>query len=169
MSDEARVLSLLGPEDVVRNPLTPPDTMLQLQRLTGTSARAFYDDLPLCDASQHFGRIFEYQLRRREVMEVGTAEVQRSCASIVQKPLDLRISLDRSGTLVWHLGPYRDGSWMFIMADGIVAYPVPRDGIFRRTDFQHLKMRVRYVSPAGWRTYTPLLPLDAGNSIVHKQ
>src|SRR5204862_185603 len=48
MSNEARVFSMIGPGDVLWLPATPPATLPELARLTGSPARWTYDALPLC-------------------------------------------------------------------------------------------------------------------------
>lgn len=171
MSDEARVLALLGSDDIVLHPASPPTTMLEVQKLTGTRAKAFYDELPLCDLSWRVGRVFEYDRRTRQMVEMQGAAARRACATIVIRPMDIRIDFEPGGTLHWRLGPYRDGSWMFILADGVVGYPVPSEGRFRREGYRQFKLRVRYISPQGWRTYSPLLDVMAGSDrpIVYRR
>ena len=63
--------------------------------------------------------------------------------------------------MYWTLGPYTVGSWAFILTDGLVAYEVPRLAGFRGKGLKNFQLRVRYTSPAGWRTYSPLLTVDA--------
>lgn len=55
---------------------------------------------------------------------------------------------------------------MFIVAPGIVGYTVQPEGIFRRADYQKFNLRVRYISPEGWRTYSPLLAVDTARGAV---
>lgn len=165
MSDETRVLSMLRRDDVLRNPITPPTTMLELARLTGTEAHAYYDELQLCAPGRHIARLFEFDAARREIVETTRAGLDRVCASIVEKPMRVEIRFDREGALSWQLGPYTSGKWAFVIAEGIVAYDVtPRDG-FRRPGWDRFGMRVRYIAPEGWRTYSPMVPVDSRNPL----
>jgi hypothetical protein len=161
MSDEARALATLGPNDILRNPATPAVTMLELERLTGAAGRAFYDDLPLCNSPLQVRRVFEYDVGSTRVRETGPAQLRRSCAAIRMMPLSLQLRFDQDGTMYWTLGPYNAGSWAFILTDGQVAYDVPRLAGFRGKGLRNFQLRVRYTSPAGWRTYSPLLTVDA--------
>ncbi|HEV2722569.1 MAG TPA: hypothetical protein VG323_21280, partial [Thermoanaerobaculia bacterium] len=155
MSDETRVLSMLGPNDILRDPITPPTTMLEMVQLTGTPAHAYYDELRLCAPDAHLGRIFEYDAARREIRETGRAGLDRVCASIVEKPISVEIRFDREKALRWKLGPYTTGRWSFVIAEGLVAYDVAPEGGFRRPGWDQFRMRARYISPEGWRTYSP--------------
>src|SRR5438105_1056764 len=163
MSDEARVFAALGSDDVLRDPATPPASLQELGRMTGSGARAFYDDLPLCDSTAHFGRLFEYDPGNRQVHETTPANLRRSCASIRRMPLELTLHFERDGAFYWTAGPYRDGTWAFILWDGLIGYEVPREGGFRSPELERFNLRVRYTSPAGWKTYSPILRVDSRN------
>jgi hypothetical protein len=165
MSDETRVLSMLRRDDVLRNPITPPTTMLELGHLTGTEAHAYYDELQLCAPGRHIGRIFEYDAARREIQETTRAGLDRVCASIVEKPISVEIRFDREHALYWQLGPYARGQWAFVIAEGLVAYDVTPRGGFRRPGWDRFGMRVRYIAPEGWRTYSPMVPVDSRNPL----
>jgi len=170
MSDEARVLSVLGENDILRMPAVPSETMLELKRLTGSPAQAIYDDLPLCDGRMSFRRVFEYDPERREIREADRAAVERSCSRTRRMPLQIQISFAPNGSMYWTAGPYADGTWTFILWDGMVAYDVPRVAGFRAPGFDRFSLRVRYTSPAGWKTYTPMLNVDARNGpLVYRQ
>ncbi|HEV2722080.1 MAG TPA: hypothetical protein VG323_18815 [Thermoanaerobaculia bacterium] len=161
MSDEARVFSHLGGGDILRDPATPPASLQELARLTGGNGRAFYDDLPLCNGTQQYRRLFEYDSKNRQVHESSDANLRRSCASIRQMPLELQLHFERNGAFYWTAGPYRDGKWAFILWDGFIGYEVPREAGFRSPGLDHFNLRVRYTSPAGWKTYSPMLHADS--------
>lgn len=166
MSDETRVLSMLRADDVLRNPITPPTTMLELAHLNGTPAHAFYDERHLCEPGTQIGRIFEYDPARREIRESSRAALDRVCASIVDRPISVEIRFDREGALYWSLGPYTRGRWAFIIAEGLVAYDVTPQGGFRRPGWDRFQLRARYISPEGWRTYSALVPVDRRNPVT---
>jgi hypothetical protein len=161
MSDETRVFSMLRAGDILRNPATPPTTMLALAQLTGAPGHAYYDELTLCDPAMHIGRIFEYDPARRELVETSRAGIDRVCASISDKPLSVEIRYDREHSLYWMLGPYARGRWSFVIANGIVAYDVTPRGGYRRPGWDQFHLRVRYIAPEGWRTYSPPLLVDS--------
>ncbi len=161
MSDETRVMSMLGPGDILLDPITPPTTMLEMVHLTGTPAHAYYDELQLCAPGTRLGRVFAYDPARREIRETGCAALDRVCASIVEKPISVEIRFDRERALRWKLGPYTTGRWAFVIAEGLVAYDVAPEGGFRRPGWDQFRMRARYISPEGWRTYSPLVPVDS--------
>jgi hypothetical protein len=163
ISDEGRVFSLLGENDVIHNPIGTPTTLMEIGKLTGSKARALYDDFPLCDPNYRVGRIFEFDASRREVAETTRAAAARSCASIRRMPLALDLHFERDGSFFWTAGPYRDGQYTFILIDGLLAYDVPREAGFRADGFDHFNLRVRYTSPQGWRTYSPMIAVDAKN------
>jgi hypothetical protein len=135
--------------------------MIELGHLIVSPRRAFYDDLPLCGGTQKIHRIFEYDPSRREVRGTSRASLDRSCASIRRMPLELRMTFDRDGSMYWTAGPYRDGTWTFILWDGLVVYDVPREAGFRASGLEHFNLRVRYASPAGWRTYSSRIAVDS--------
>jgi hypothetical protein len=170
MSDESRVFAALSRQDILRDPASPPATMPELARLTGSQARAFYDDLLLCEPSYHVNRIFEYDPSRREVLEASRASLVHSCAAIRKMPLEFTLRFEPDGAFYWTAGPYRDGKWAFVLWEGLAAYEVPREGGFRAPGFEHFDLRVRYTSPSGWKTYSQMLKVDSHNGrLVYRQ
>ena len=63
-------------------------------------------------------------------------------------------------TLHWTLGPYREGTYSFVLGDGIQAFPMPSYGGFQLRQAGALSLRVKYRSPEGWTTYSPELKMD---------
>lgn len=161
ISDEGRVVAALGEQDILHNPIGTPTTLMEIARLTGSKARAFYDDFLLCDPRYRVARIFEYDPAKREVVETTRTVASRACASIRRMPLTLDLHFERDGAFYWTAGPYRDGQYAFILQEALLAYDVPREGGFRADGYDRFDLRVRYTSPAGWRTYSPMLPVDA--------
>ncbi|HSY51622.1 MAG TPA: hypothetical protein VLC46_22660 [Thermoanaerobaculia bacterium] len=170
MSDEARVVAMLGPDDVLRNPSTPAVTMAQLESFTHAAGKAYYDDLPLCEG-RRVGRIFAYDEGAREVREMPYAILSQSCAAV--RPgaaLSVRMNFADDGSMFWTTGPYTRGQYTFILSDGLIAYDVPRAAGFREPGLDRFNLRVRYVAPEGWRTYSPILPVDVhGKPVVFER
>lgn len=169
MSEEARFYVDMGGDAILRHPRIPPTTMSELQWLKETHLRHqpgalwFYDDLFLCNAAFAGKRLFEYDDARRRVVEI-TARVpdlaQRYCAEI-RNDAPLRAEFHhRDEALFWRFGPYEQGKWSVVIANGIQAFEVPREDGFRLAGVTGLALRVRYQAPEGWVTYSPELALD---------
>jgi hypothetical protein len=160
MSDEARVFANLGPNDIIRDAESPPVTLDELGRLVGAHGRAMYDDLSLCANSRPIARVFQYDESQHAVRDVGKYDIRASCRSIRNMPLVAHVTFEEAGSFFWDLGPYRDGSYAFVLGDGKQTYDVPREGGFRSANLPGLAIRVRYRSPAGWTTYSPQFYVD---------
>jgi hypothetical protein len=160
MSDEARVFANLGPDDIIRDAASPPVTLDELARLVGGHGRAMYDDLALCANNRPIARVFQYDESQHEVRDVGKYDIRASCRSIRSMPFVAHVTFEEAGSFFWDLGPYRDGSYAFVLGDGKQAYDVPREGGFRSPNLPRLAIRVRYRSPAGWTTYSPQFYVD---------
>jgi len=78
--------------------------------------------------------------------------------------MDVPFSLDilyKNSVITWQFGPYERGSYAILL--GSVAseiYPLPMQGRrFNSYKGQTLEFRLRYESPEGWVTYSPLLDI----------
>ena len=151
MSNEARVFSMIGPGDVLWLPATPPATLPELVRLTGSPARWTYDAVPLCAGRLAAQRFFAYV--KPHVREVGREEVMRDCAANRVAPLTVDFAATR-GNLFWDFGPYDAGTYRVVIADGRQGFDVPRAAGFQLGGVPALPLRIRYQSPAGWVTYS---------------
>ena len=163
MSDEARVFFDLPSNGMLRTPIVPPAAMDELSWLkTDYAKRAsgagwFYDDIYLCLHNTTDKHFWQYAAATREVREVTTPV---RCPSM-RANAALRATFQvRDGDLFWDFGPYTDGSYRVLFADGIKAYDVPRHDGFRLSGVQTLTLRLRYQSPAGWVTYSPDIVVD---------
>jgi len=88
-------------------------------------------------------------------------ELKRSyCDSIrANAPLEGEFHFHR-GVFSWRFGPYSNGSWRFVMGDGLQAFDVPRDDAFQIGDAPGIGFKIRYTSLEGWVTYSPEITLD---------
>ncbi|HWS71748.1 MAG TPA: hypothetical protein VN605_06515, partial [Thermoanaerobaculia bacterium] len=155
MSDEARVVSMLAADELLFAPLAPPTVFVELRILLGSQGRWSYLELPLCGEKPP-RRLFTYDAASGEVKQTSFAMIERRCAAIRTMPLTATFETDRSGALFWHLGPYRDGKYSFLLTpDGTQVFDVPIDGGYRLPRMDAIDIRVRYASPAGWVTYSP--------------
>jgi hypothetical protein len=163
MSDEARVFFDLPSNGMLRTPIIPPAAMDELSWLKTDYAKRkagagwFYDDLYLCSHDTAGKRFWQYAAATREVREVTTPV--RCPPMRANAPLAATFRV-RDGDLFWDFGPYTDGSYRVLFADGIKAYDVPRHDGFRLSGVQMLTLRLRYQSPAGWVTYSPDIMVD---------
>jgi len=162
MSDEARVFFDLPPNGLLRAPIVPPAAMGELNWLKSDYAKRrvgagwFYDDIYLCSHSADGKRVWQYEAGSHQVRELTTPV---RCPAARAAPLTVTFR-PREGALFWDFGPYTDGAYRVLIADGIQAFDVPRRDGFRLPGVDALTLRVRYQSPAGWVTYSPDIMID---------
>ena len=167
MSDEGRVFWDMPPNGLLRLPTIPPAAIAELNWVKSYAKRPsgagwFYDDIYLC-ANGFAGKdVWQYDASSRSVVNVTNSVAtiaSKSCGAIrPNAPLtaDFRY---RNGALFWRFGPYQDGKWRAVVANGVLAFDLPRSDGFR-LDGPGMSLRVRYESPQGWVTYSPEIGLD---------
>jgi hypothetical protein len=166
MSDEARFFLDLGPGSLLRKPAIPPAALGELQWLKvdqlhrAAGAGWFYDDLFLCRGGAAWKRVWSYDKRVvREITSEVPAITARYCGSIRE---NAHLSAEfhyANGAVSWKLGPYEDGRYSLVIADGLQAFDVPAVDSFK-IELPAIALRVRYQSPGGWVTYSPEIALD---------
>jgi hypothetical protein len=169
MSDEARVFVALGPDALLRKPAIPPAALGELKWLKEDELHKkqgtgwFYDDLILCRNGTAGKHVWSFVPARGEVLDITSSIAPiaaRYCASIrPQAPLSVEFHY-RDETLFWQFGPYQEGTYAVVIADGLQAFEVPHQEGFRLGALPGIGLRVRYESPAGWVTYSPDFNLD---------
>ena len=168
-SVENRALMSLGRGDVVRLPSGPPASLEELHRLTSElmhreSGTWYLDEIYLCAGASQPRRLWEYDAAEGRVVDVTSrlpALRRAHCDGIRgEAPLAASFRYDDAGVLHWSLGPWKDGVWSIVLRDGVDSYPVPAQAAFRLGLSGAFPLRVRYQSPAGWTTYSPVLRLD---------
>lgn len=169
MSAEARAFLELGAGDVVRNPAVPPAAMNELKWLKeeylqgATGSGWFYDDLFLCETPRLPHRVFEWRGPQASVVDVTDtigALRSRYCSSI-RFAAPLSASFRTGGqTLSWKFGPYQNGTYSVIIANGIQSFVLPAQDSFRLPGVPAMTLRVKYTAPTGWTTYSPELSLE---------
>jgi hypothetical protein len=174
MSAEARFAVDGPPDATLRLPATPPAAMGELQWIRTHNGAApglqwFYDDIQLCSDRHQHRRLFEYDQQQRAVVDVTSRQpelARKHCGAIREDaPLETHFRFAR-GTLHWDFGPYTDGSWHVLFADGIQAFAVPRRDAFILGEIPGISLRVRYDSPQGWVTYSPELTIDFAKQLT---
>jgi hypothetical protein len=169
MSEEGRRFLDLGRGDVLVHPLSPASALLNVNLLERelrddpSPADWFEDDLYLCGSRAPRGTTFWAPTAAGKPEDV-TARIEelrpQACrAAHNHRPLAASLRL-RDGVLHWELGPYGEGSYAFVLDGGRYRFPAPRRGGFQ-LGAGNLTVRVKYTSPEGWVTYSPLLRLSA--------
>ena len=173
MSAENRFFLEMKEGDVLRQPLTLAASLRELAGLNQAvfhgpaGGRWFQDDLYLCLHPGPLGRVWGWDPAARRISDL-TPQIpvlrQRHCSSIrATAPLSAHFRFSGED-LFWDLGPYREGEYRFVLADGAEAYDMPRRAGFKLGRLSVLPLRVEYDSPAGWITYSPELRLREGTS-----
>jgi hypothetical protein len=169
MSAENRFLMAINEGDLLRQPLTLAASLWELRWMKESvfqRARGggwFQDDLYLCVHPEPLGRVWGYDSAADRVADITAqipAQRARYCSTIhPQAPLTATSRVS-GGALFWELGPYLEGSYWLIMGDGTVALEMPRRAGFETRGLTVLPLRIKYVSPAGWVTYSPELRFE---------
>jgi hypothetical protein len=167
MSDEARFYFYDMPADaLLRGPRTPPAAMGEVQWLKtvhfGRPAGGwFYDDIFLCGGGVGSKRVFAFE--GRQIVEITPrigAIAEQFCGSI-RNDVPLTVAFHfRNPALYWDLGPYADGKYTAVIANGVQAFEIPRRDALKLPGMPGITLRIRYDSPAGWTTYSPDLAID---------
>lgn len=169
LSNEGRAFMDLPPDAILRRPLTPPPNMRELAWLKTNvlhrpaGAMSIHDDFFFCTNELGPRRVWQYDAASRWIVDV-TPQIpeiaRRWCSSIRTAPLSASFH-HRGQVLRWELGPYEDGKYSVLIADGIEAWELQRRrDALNLPDLQKLSLRVRYDSPEGWTTYSPVIDLD---------
>jgi hypothetical protein len=169
MSDEGRFFFTMPPDGLLRNSANPPAVMGELNWLKTvhlalpSGASWFYDDLFLCSNGAAGKRVWEYEPRQRAVVEITPAieSIRTRHCGAIRWERALSVSFHyRKPALNWDLGPYDDGKYSAVIANGLQAFPIPRRDALNLPGMTGLGLRIRYDSPRGWTTYSPELALD---------
>jgi hypothetical protein len=167
MSDEARFYFYdLPPGALLRNPLVPPAAMGEVQWLKtvhfGRPAGAwFYDDIFLCSGGAGSRPVFEFEGRRIVEITPRVGEITKQfCGSIRNDAPLSAVFHFRYPALYWDLGPYPDGKFTAVIANGVQAFEIPRRDALKLPGMSGISLRIRYDAPAGWTTYSPEIAID---------
>jgi hypothetical protein len=167
MADEARFYFYdMPPDALLRNALIPPASLGEVQWLKtvhfGRPAGGwFYDDIFLCSGGAGSKRVFEFE--GHQIVEITPrigAIAKQFCGSIRNDaPLSAAFHF-RNPALYWSLGPYADGKYSAVIANGVQAFGIPRRDALKLPGMPGISLRIRYDSPAGWTTYSPEIAID---------
>jgi hypothetical protein len=162
MSIEGRWFFAAPPDAVLRRPAIPPGAIGELAWLKTVSgrpagARWFYDDIYLCSAPVK--TVHEFDSASGSVRVVRPPNVCERAAHPARFAANFRYS---DGVLRWTLGPYKDGQYRFIFADGVQAFDVPREESYRLPGARGLTLRIAHIAPGGDVRYSAPIVLDFG-------
>jgi len=167
MADEARFYFYdLPPDALLRNSIIPPASLGEVQWLKtihfGRPAGAwFYDDIFLCSGAIGSKRVFEFE--GHQIVEITpriAAIANQFCGSIRNDALLSASFHYRNPALYWDLGPYADGKYSAVIANGVQAFEIPRRDALKLPGMAGISLRIRYDAPAGWTTYSPEIAID---------
>lgn len=167
MSEEARVFfNDMPPDSLLRNPITPPAAMGEVQWLKtvhfGRPAGGwFYDDIFLCSGGASGKRVFEHEGHQIVEITPRIAEIGRQFCGAIRNDVPLSATFHfRDPALYWDLGPYSDGRYSAVIANGVQAFEIPRRDALKLPGMPGIALRIRYDSPVGWTTYSPEIAID---------
>ena len=130
-----------------------------------------YDEIDLAGLNKDSLGVFLYDDSSRSLKEVPGG-VPSICSEWEGKLRENPISVEfdyADGVVSWQLGPYEKGQYSIITyGDSGAKMIIPRYGFRRKEMIAPLLFRVRYDSPEGWISYTPLMQFD-GKTLTHKE
>ena len=117
-------------------------------------------DLCICQPQLH-DHIYQYEPGTLKILSVS--EPAQSCGNKPSADLTVHLWLE-DHTLFWQLGPYQLGQYYATVSTQPKMTGqwllVPTSGNYSFSFHQKIYVIVRYVSPAGWQTYSPQLVFD---------
>ncbi len=132
--------------------------------------RVVFDEIDLTEEDSNSLRFFRYDVTRRSVEDVTALFPhihEKWKGKLRDRPLSVTINYT-GGILSWKFGPYKGGEYSIIIS-GESGYKLrlPSSGMWRFEMAEPILFRVRYDSPEGWITYSPLLQFD-GKVLINK-
>ena len=124
----------------------------------------FCGDACYCSERLPAERLWRYADGRLVVVEEPAGA---GCALGGGRALEIDLAHDRAAKrMSWTFGPYPDGAYEVLLISGAetpgVSIPValPRQGSMPYWLFEPLRFVVRYRSPEGWQTYSPIYTVE---------
>jgi hypothetical protein len=132
------------------------------------------DEIELKAFGDHPENIWAYDEKSRSVQDISRT-IPGILASWEEKqrtmPLSFRLDYGKDKTAVWQCGPYPSGAYTFLSRDdtikrdsfktaGMSRFPLSPSGQWRVNLETPFSFYLRYDSPLGWTTYSPLLHFD---------
>ncbi len=143
--------------------------------------RIMGDEIELKALGDHLPDVFAYEPESRSIQDVSN-RIPLILESWQEKqrvmPLSFRFDYGEDKTAVWQCGPYSSGVYTLLSrydkpqddplkSLGMNKFPIPQSGQYRVTLEYPLFYYLRYDSPQGWTTYSPLLHFNPGGKPIH--
>ncbi len=122
-----------------------------------------YDEIDLARLNKGSLRVFVYDDSSKSLKEVpgGIAGICSEWKEKLRKgPISVVFGYEQ-GVVFWVFGPYSKGQYSIITyGDSGTKMIIPSRGFRRKEIIDPLIFRIRYDSPEGWITYSPMLRFD---------
>ena len=130
-----------------------------------------YDEIDLARLNTDSLWVFLYDDASRSLKEVPggvTSICSEWKGKLRENPISVAFDY-ADGVVSWQLGPYEKGQYSIITyGEHGSKMMIPPSGFRRKEIIDPLLFRVRYDSPEGWTTYSPLMQFD-GKTLTHKE
>ena len=118
----------------------------------------------------HTKKLFEYDISCQCMRDISTQIDQRIIQSEMttrkHAPLSLQVT-NNQGVIRWTFGPYNTGQYWYVSERG-GKFQLPASGIRRSNPTKkYYIFYLLYVSPDGWKTYSPKITLFPDGKPVH--
>ena len=135
------------------------------RELTGQEApRPLVDPLFL-DASIDVLFVYDRDCRCMREASGAVAQMRQTLSQTLRSDVALEMDYEYDqGTFEWRFGPYTDGSYTLV-SEVLGALPAPRAGRLRFPVVDGTPFYLRYTSPEGWVTYSPLQTIRYGEPV----
>lgn len=162
---------VLLPSAQFGNWFTPGVSWLRKNMLDEQPPMVVYDEIDLAKLNTDSLRVFLYDDASRSLKEVPggvTSICSEWKGKLRENPISVAFDY-ADGVVSWQFGPYKKGQYSIITygEHGSKMMILP-SGFRRKEIIDPLLFRVRYDSPEGWTTYSPLMQFD-GKTLTHKE
>jgi hypothetical protein len=123
-----------------------------------------------------YKRVWFFDLKKKNLIfeDIGDFHdnyCRKDILTMVRENAPLSIVMEYHGSVLsWEFGPYKDGSYEMLfgnMAESVYALPLYGSKSLYVKDSLVVPFRLRYSSPQGWFTYSPLLQLEISSDRGH--
>ncbi len=130
----------------------------RMQEASASIPKPVVDDIFLDDSLP----LFEYSAQCRCMQDISPTIPQRLAQFQQARTAPLAIAItNQDGLISWKFGPYTSGSY-YIVSESIGSIRLAASQNALRTSIRSgVDFHLRFNSPDGWSTYSPLLHLDA--------
>ncbi len=141
---------------------------LKKQILGENAPKLIFDEIDLLGLETDALHLFRYDPSCeciREISDQIPHLIAAGKARLQNKPLSVNFSYQQ-GYFKWQFGPYQTGVYSLIEYPFFGKIPLPPSKEMLWCQLNSLSFRIRYDSPEGWTTYSPLFELSEGKRVV---